>query len=181
MERYTLAVLVDNAAGVLSQVSRLFSRKGFNIESLAVGVTENDAVSRMTIEIVVDSVDQVELICNQLRKLIPVHSVKVLERAHSMRRELALIKVKAETSEARSELIQLGSIFRASIIDVAPSSLTFAIIGEDDKVEAIKSLVESHGILEMARTGVIALERGGFTLDEDTKEKGEFDYGKNVQ
>ena len=181
MERYTLAVLVDNASGVLSQVSRLFSRKGFNIESLAVGVTEDETVSRMTIEIMVDSADQVELICNQLRKLIPVHSVKVLPPARSMRRELALIKVKAETSEARSELIQLGSIFRAAIIDVAPASLTFAVIGEDDKVEAIKNLVESHGILEMARTGVIALERGGFTLDEDTKEKGEFDYGKNVQ
>ena len=181
MERYTLAVLVDNAAGVLSQVSRLFSRKGFNIESLAVGVTEDESVSRMTIEIVVDSEDQVELICNQLRKLIPVHSVKVLSPARSMRRELALIKVRAETSEARNELIQLSNIFRASIIDVAPASLTIAVIGEDDKTDAIKNLVEPHGILEMARTGVIALERGGFTLDEDTKEKGEFDYGKNVR
>lgn len=181
MERYTLAVLVDNASGVLSQVSRLFSRKGFNIESLAVGVTENEAVSRMTIEIMADSKDQVELICNQLRKLIPVHSVKVLSPVRSMRRELALIKVRAGSSEARSELIQLSSIFRASIIDVAAASLTIAVIGEDDKIDAIQKLVESHGILEMARTGVIALERGGFTLDEDTKEKGEFDYGKNVQ
>ena len=98
-----------------------------------------------------------------------------------MRRELAMIKVRAETSEARNELIQLSNIFRASIIDVAPTSLTIAIIGEDDKTDAIKNLFESHGILEMARTGVIALERGAFTLDEDTKEKGEFDYGKNVR
>jgi len=181
MERYTLAVLVDNASGVLSQVSRLFSRKGFNIESLAVGTTEHEDVSRMTIEILAESEDQVELICNQLRKLIPVHSVKVLSPAHSMRRELAMIKVRAETSEARSELIQLSNIFRASIIDVAPSSLTIAIIGEDDKTDAIRNLVEPHGILEMTRTGIIALERGALTLDEDTKEKGEFDYGKNFQ
>lgn len=181
MERFTLAVLVDNAAGVLSQVSRLFSRKGFNIESLAVGTTEDESISRMTIEIVVESADQVELICNQLRKLIPVHSVKVLSPARSMRRELAMIKVRAETSEARNELIQLSNIFRASIIDVAPTSLTVAIIGEDDKTDAIKNLFAPHGILEMARTGVIALERGTLTLDEETKEKEEFDYGKNVR
>ena len=181
MERYTLAVLVDNASGVLSQVSRLFSRKGFNIESLAVGTTEDERISRMTIEIVVNGEEQAELVCNQLRKLIPVHSVKVLSPARSMRRELAMIKVRAETSEARNELIQLSNIFRASIIDVAPTSLTIAIIGEDDKTDAIKNLFEPHGILEMARTGVIALERGAFTLDEDTKEKGEFDYGKNVR
>ena len=181
MNRYTLAVLVDNAAGVLSLVSRLFSRKGFNIESLAVGTTENPDISRMTIEILAEGDDQVELICNQLRKLIPVHSVKVLAPNRSIRRELALIKVRAETSEARSELIQLASIFRASIIDVAASSLTIAVIGEDDKTDAIKSLVEKHGILELARTGVIALERGAFTLDEETKERDEFDYGKNVR
>ena len=180
MERYTRAVLVDNASGVLSQVSRLFSRKGFNIDSLAVGTTEDERVSRMTIEITVDGEEQAELICNQLRKLIPVHSVKVLSPTHSMRRELALIKVRAETSEERNEIIQLSNIFRASIIDVAPTSLTIAVIGEDDKTDAIKNLVEPHGILEMARTGVIALERGAFTLDEDTKEKGEFDYGKTL-
>ena len=180
-QRYTLAVLVDNASGVLSQVSRLFSRKGYNIESLAVGTTEDLSVSRMTIEILAEDEDHVELICNQLRKLIPVHSVKVLERNHSLRRELALIKVRAETSAARAELIQLSNIFRASIIDVAPASLTIAVIGEDDKTDAIKNLVEPYGILELARTGVIAMERGAFTLGEETKEKGEFDYGKNVR
>lgn len=180
-KRYTLAVLVDNTAGVLSQVSRLFSRKGFNIESLAVGTTEDENISRMTIEIRVEGEDQVELICNQLRKLIPVHSVKVLSPERSLRRELALIKVRAETSEVRSELIQLSSIFRASIIDVSPVSLTIAVIGEDDKTDAIRNLVERHGILELTRTGVIALERGGLTLADDTKEKDEFDYGKNVR
>ena len=177
-QRYTLAVLVDNEAGVLSQVSRLFSRKGYNIESLAVGTTDDPLVSRMTIEILAEDDDRVELICNQVRKMIPVHSVKVLAQNRSIRRELTLIKVHAESSDARAELIQLTNIFRASIIDVAPTSLTIAVIGEDDKTDAICSLVEKHGILELARTGVIALERGAYTLNDETKEKGEFDYGK---
>ena len=178
--RYTLAVLVDNEAGVLSQVSRLFSRKGYNIESLAVGTTDNPAVSRITIEVLAENDAQVLLLCNQLRKLFPVHSVKLLDGEHSIRRELVLIKVKAETSEARNELMQVVNIFRASIIDVAPSSLTIAVIGQEEKTEAIQNLVEKHGILELVRTGVVALERGAFTIDEDTKVKGEFNYGKNV-
>ena len=178
--RYTLAVLVDNESGVLSQVSRLFSRKGYNIESLAVGTTDNPAVSRITIEVLAENERQVLLLCNQLRKLFPVHSVKLLDSEHSIRRELVLLKVKAETGEARSEIMQVANIFRASIIDVAPASLTIAVIGQEEKTEAIQNLVEKHGILELVRTGVVALERGAFTIDEDTKVKGEFNYGKNV-
>ncbi len=178
--RYTLAVLVDNEAGVLSQVSRLFSRKGYNIESLAVGTTDNPAVSRITIEVMAEGDAQVLLLSNQLRKLFPVHSVKLLDSGHSIRRELVLIKVKADTSEARNEIIQVANVFRASIIDVAPSSLTIAVIGQEEKTEAIQNLIEKHGILELVRTGVVALERGAFTIDEDTKVKGEFNYGKNV-
>lgn len=178
--RYTLAVLVDNESGVLSQVSRLFSRKGYNIESLAVGTTDNPAVSRITIEVLAETEQQVLLLCNQLRKLFPVHSVKLLDGEHSIRRELVLLKVRAETAEARSEIMQVANIFRASIIDVAPASLTIAVIGEEQKTEAIRNLVEKHGILELVRTGVVALERGAFTIDEDTKVKGEFNYGKNV-
>ena len=116
LKRYTLAVLVDNAAGVLSQVSRLFSRKGYNIESLAVGPIEDPTISRITIEILAHDEGQIELICNQLRKLLPVHSVKLLEGSHAIRRELTLIKVRAETAEERSAVIQISSIFRASII-----------------------------------------------------------------
>lgn len=178
--RYTLAVLVDNESGVLSQVSRLFSRKGYNIESLAVGTTDNPAVSRITIEVLAETEQQVLLLCNQLRKLFPVHSVKLLDGEHAIRRELVLLKVRAETAEARSEIMQVANIFRASIIDVAPASLTIAVIGEEQKTEAIRNLVEKHGILELVRTGVVALERGAFTIDEDTKVKGEFNYGKNV-
>lgn len=181
LKRYTLAVMVDNKAGVLSQVSRLFSRKGYNIESLAVGTVENPEVSRMTIEILAENDQQVNLICDQVRKMFPVHSVKLLKTEQSIRRELVLIKVRAENSEQRNEIIQIVSIFRASIIDVAPSSLTIAIIGEEGKTEAIMNLVEKNGILEMVRTGVVALERGAYTLNEETKVRGEFNYGKNVR
>ena len=180
-KRYTLAVMVDNKAGVLSQVSRLFSRKGYNIESLAVGAIEDPEVSRITIEILAENDQQVNLICNQVRKMFPVHSVKVLPSEKSIRRELVLIKVRAENPEQRNEIIQIASIFRASIIDVAPASLTIAVIGEEEKTDAIMNLVEKNGILEMVRTGVIALERGAFTLNEDTKVRGEFNYGKNVR
>ncbi|MBQ6472596.1 MAG: acetolactate synthase small subunit [Victivallales bacterium] len=176
---HTLAVLVDNASGVLSQVTRLFSRKGCNIESLAVGATDDPAVSRITIEIKTDDA-RAKLLCNQLRKLIPVHSVKHLEVDNEIRRELVLIKVRADTSAQRNEIIQIANIFRASIIDVSLGSLTLAVIGTENKTDAIQKLVSEFGILELVRTGMVALERGLHTINEETKEKGEFDYGKNV-
>ena len=177
--RHTLAVLVDNEAGVLSRVARLFSGKGYNIESLAVGTTYDPAVSRITIEVLGDE-RQVALLCNQLRKLICVHSVKRLQSEHSIRRELVLIKVSAPTSDVRNEVIQIANIFRSSIIDVSTGSITVALIGEESKSEAIQKLLSEFGILELVRTGVVALERGLDTIDAQTKEKGEFDYGKNV-
>ncbi len=179
LKRRTLAVLVDNESGVLSRVARLFSGKGYNIESLAVGTTDDPKVSRITIEVVTTD-KQARLICDQLRKLFPVHSVKMLESSHSIRRELVLIKVLAEDSEKRNEIIQIANIFRASIIDVSVSSLTLAVIGDENKAEGISRLLRGFGILELVRTGMIALERGQYTIDEDTKEKGEFNYGKNV-
>ena len=179
LPRHTLAVLVDNESGVLSRVARLFSGKGYNIESLAVGTTADPAVSRITIE-VVTSEKQVLLLCNQLRKLICVHSVKILDPEHAIRRELVLIKVSAPTHEIRNEVVQIANIFRSSIIDVSTGSLTIAMIGDESKAQAIQNLLREFGILELVRTGVIALERGQYTIDEQTKEKGEFDYGKNV-
>ncbi len=178
-KRHTLAVLVDNESGVLSRVTRLFSGKGYNIESLAVGTTDDPAVSRITIEVIADD-KQLRLLANQLRKLICVQSVKVLAPAHSIRRELMLIKVLAADSQKRNEIIQIANIFRASFIDVSTSSLTLALIGDESKAEAIQNLLTEFGILELARTGMVALERGQYTIDEQTKEKGEFDYGKNV-
>lgn len=175
----TLSVLVDNESGVLSQISRLFSRKGFNIESLAVGVTDDPKVSRMTIEVMTNE-NHTNLICNQLSKMVPVHSVKLLEPSHSIRRELILYKVRAKNSEDKNEIIQIANIFRGSIIDVSKETLTVSLIGDEKKTDAVQELLADFGIVEMVRTGIIALERGKYTIDEDTKEKGEFNYGKNV-
>ena len=180
-KRYTLAIMVDNESGVLSRVASLFSRKGYNIESIAAGTLETPDVTRITIEVLADDDNQIHLLCNQVSKRFPVHSVKLLNNSQSIRRELVLIKVKTENSEERNEIIQISNIFRASIVDVATNSLTIAIIGEEEKTEAIINLLQKHGILEMGRTGILALERGAFTLDEDTKVRGEFDYGKNVR
>ena len=177
--RRSLSVLVDNEAGVLSQVSRLFSRKGYNIESLAVGTTDDPAISRITIEVLADD-KHIDLLCNQLRKLLPVHSVKLLNPDRSLRRELILLKVAADTSEVCNRVIQVANIFRASVIDVSPTTLTLAMIGEERKADAIVGLVKEFGILELVRTGMVALERGTDTIYDATKEKGEFDYGKNV-
>ena len=149
--RRTLSVLVENAAGVLSQVSRLFSRKGYNIESLAVGTTDAPAV----------------------------YSVQELLPERSIRRELVMFKVRAETPDIRNEIIQIANIFRASIIDVSLKSLTLALIGDETKADAMQKLLEAFGILELVRTGMVALERGAYTIGDETKEQTEFNLGKN--
>ncbi len=177
--RQSLSVLVDNEAGVLSLVTRMFSRKGYNIESLAVGTTDDPAVSRITIEILADE-DHTKLLCNQLRKLLAVHSVKLLNPGKSLRRELILLKVQTPDSEACNRVIQIVNIFRASVVDLSPTTMTIAMIGEESKAEALEALVKEFGILELVRTGMVALERGTDTIYEATKEKGEFDYGKHV-
>ena len=179
MKLRTLSVLVDNEAGVLSQISRLFSRKGFNVESLAVGATDHPEISRMTIEVMANE-NQTNLMCNQLAKMVPVHSVKLLVPSHSIRRELVLYKVRAKNSEDKNEIIQIANIFRGSIIDVSKDTLTLSVIGDEKKTDAVQELLEGFGIVELVRTGMIALERGKYTIDEDTKEKGEFNYGKDV-
>ena len=176
--RHTLSVLVENAAGVLSQVSRLFSRKGYNIESLAVGTTDDPTVSRITIEVLADNMST-EQIMNQLRKLFSVYSVQELLPERSIRRELVMFKVKAETHDIRNEVIQIANIFRASIIDVSLKSLTLALIGDETKAEAMQKLLETFGILELVRTGMVALERGAYTISDENKEQAEFNLGKN--
>ncbi len=179
--RHTLSVLVENTPGVLSQVSRLFSRKGYNIESLAVGTTDDSEVSRITIEVKCDDL-MVEQITNQLRKLFCVYSVRLLPPNSSTRRELVLIKVKAEGRDVRNEVIQIANIFRATIIDVSSKSLTLAVIGQESKDDALEKLLCEFGILELVRTGMVALERGEATINDndDNKETDEFDLGKNV-
>ena len=177
--RHTLSVLVENTAGVLSQVSRLFSRKGYNIESLAVGATDDPCVSRITIEVMGDDAATAQIM-NQLRKQFCVYSVQELHPDRSIRRELVMFKVKAETSDVRNEVIQIANIFRASIIDVSVQSLTLALIGDENKAEAMQKLLETFGILELVRTGMVALERGAYTISDERKETTEFNIGKNI-
>ncbi len=179
VSRRTLSVLVENTAGVLSQVSRLFSRKGYNIESLAVGTTNDPQISRITIEVMGDDAATAQIM-NQLRKQFCVYSVQELQPDRSIRRELVMFKVKAETSEVRNEVIQIANIFRASIIDVSVQTLTLALIGDESKAEAMQKLLEAFGILELVRTGMVALERGAYTISDARKETTEFNLGKNI-
>jgi acetolactate synthase-1/3 small subunit len=169
MGKHTLSVLVENHAGVLSRVAGLFSRRGFNIDSLAVGVTENPDVSRMTI--VVDGDEYiVEQVSKQLNKLIDVIKIKQLEKHDSVSRELALIKVAANT-ETRSEIMQLVEIFRAKIIDVSKNTLTIEISGATDKVAALEGMLKQFGIKEIVRTGTIAIERGNKVIKVNNNEE----------
>ena len=178
VRRQTLALLVDNEPGVLSQIARLFSRKGYNIEAFAAGGTENPGVTRITIDVLADG-PHTELLCNQLRKLYPVHSVKWLNAENSLYRELMLIKVRADGGEKRNDVIQLANIFRAQIIDVSLETLTLALTGDSEKLKAIENILKEFEILEIARTGVVAIERGKATINDESKERGEFNYGKN--
>jgi acetolactate synthase-1/3 small subunit len=155
--KHILAVLVENNPGVLSKVSGLFSRRGFNIDSLAVGVTEDSNISRMTI--VVDGDDYIiEQVTKQLNKLIEV--IKVADIGEdSLTRELALIKVKA-TPSTRNEIAEIVNIFRAKIVDINRDSVTIEITGDSKKLWALVDMVKDFGIEEMVTTGTIAMDRG---------------------
>jgi acetolactate synthase-1/3 small subunit len=158
MTKHILSVLVENHAGVLSRVAGLFSRRGFNIDSLAVGVTENPEISRMTI--VVDGDEYIiEQVSKQLNKLIDVIKIKLLDKSDSVSRELALIKVNA-TAATRSEIVQVVEIFRAKIVDVSKTTLTVEISGDADKAAALEDMLGQFGIKEIVRTGTISIERG---------------------
>ncbi len=177
--RRTLSVLVDNKPGVLSQVARLFTRSGYNIESFSAGTTIDVDQTRLTIEVIADD-NHTDLMVAQLNKMVPVHSVKLLTAEHTIRRELVLFKVHAASSDVRNEIIQIANIFRGSVIDVSRETLTISVIGDEKKIDAVRDILEGFGIIELARTGMIALERGKYTIHDETKEKGEFNYGKNV-
>ncbi|KKG77225.1 acetolactate synthase [Methanosarcina mazei] len=156
--KHTLAVLVENKSGVLSRVASLFSRRGYNIDSLAVGVTEDPDISRITI--VVHGDDHVlEQVTKQLNKLIDVIKVSDIGSDDAVERELALIKVSADV-DTRSEIMQIANIFRAKIVDVAPKSMTVEVTGDENKIQAIEKLLRQFGIKEMVRTGKIAMVRG---------------------
>ena len=176
---YTLSILVQDIPGVLSQVARLFSRKGYNIESIVSGESGDPGVTRITIVLLGDEL-MISQIAAQCRKLIPVMVVKILDEETSIQREFAMIKVKAVDRNARDEVIQLANIFRAKVIDVSRESLTLGIFGSNSKITALIGMLTDFGILEIAKTGTIAIERGKNTIYDDNKLKEEYDYGKHV-
>ena len=157
-----LSVLVQNHPGVLVRVSGLFSSRGYNIESLAVGETEDPEVSRITLVVSGDE-SVLDQLIKQLSKLIEVIKVRDLKPEGSIKRELALVKVSAEQKQ-RQEIFELVNVFRAKIVDVTPTSMVLEVTGDYQKVEAIIDLVRPFGILELVRTGSVAITRGPETI-----------------
>lgn len=158
MARYVLSVLVRNSSGVLTRVSGLFSRRGFNIDSLTVGRTENSEISRMTIALN-GGLEELEQFTKQLNKLEDVLRVLSLKPENSVYRELVLIKVKAD-AEQRASINEIVKIFRSKIVDIWPETLTIELTGDESKINAHIKLLEEYEIKELVRTGVCALERG---------------------
>ena len=157
-QKYMLSILVNNNSGVLRRVSSLFSRRNYNIESLSVGETENELISRIT---VVTSGDEyiIEQIKSQVEKLEEVLKVEILNNISSVYRELLLVKVKTD-SDNRAEILEISNIFRARTIDVSLTSLTLEITGDAKKVSGFLSLLSNYNILEIVRTGTVAITRG---------------------
>ncbi len=163
--KHTLAVLVENKPGVLARVAGLFSRRGYNIDSLAVGITDNENLSRMTI--VVEGDEHVlEQVTKQLNKLIEVIKVSDLQPEESVERELALIKVNVDP-EKRAEIMMITDIFRARIVDVSTRTMIIEVTGDEDKINALTTLLRQYGIKEMARTGKIAMIRGSKVIKRE--------------
>ena len=155
---HTLSVLVENSPGVLARVASLFSRRGYNIDSLAVGPTENEHISRMTIVIAVEehALDQV---IAQLDKLGNVISIDRLDPVTSVQRELLLVKV-ATTTDTRSQILETVQLFRAKVVDVASDAVTIEATGNAEKIEALLRVLEPYGIKELVQSGLVAMERG---------------------
>jgi acetolactate synthase-1/3 small subunit len=163
MKAHTLSVLVENRPGVLSRVSGLFTRRGFNIESLAVGTCEEPDMSRMTIVVVGDDA-QVEQVIKQLNKLIDVVKVSDITEMETVDRELALIKVSAEAGSTRAEVMQIADIFRAQIVDVGAKTVVLEVTGGSTKIDALEGLLMQYGVKELVRTGKISVLRGSKTV-----------------
>jgi len=164
MARHTLSVLVENKPGVLARISGMFSRRGFNIHSLAVGPTEHDEVSRMTIVVNVET-KPLEQVVKQLNKLINVLKIVELEKEFAVERELMLIKVKADSS-TRAGIVEIADIFRSKIVDVSANALTIEATGSPDKLMALTDLLHQYGVRELVRTGLVALGRGDKAITE---------------
>jgi acetolactate synthase I/III small subunit len=158
-DQHTITLLVENKPGVLARCVGLFARRGYNIESLAVSITDDPTLSRMTVVVSGDetTLDQIE---KQLDKLVDVIHVVDYTKVPSLHRELAFLKVKAEDVNQRAEIKQYAEIFRGQIVDVSEQSLTIEVTGDTDKIDALERLLDPYGILEMVRTGQITIARG---------------------
>jgi acetolactate synthase-1/3 small subunit len=166
MSRHTLSVLVENKPAVLVRIAGLFSRRGFNIDSLAVGPTEHQEISRMTIVVNCDE-HPLEQVTKQLNKLVNVLKIVELEQEQAVQRELLLIKVRADT-ESRSKVLETVQLFRAKVVDVALDAVTVEATGNRDKLDALIRVLEPFGIKELVQSGMVAVGRGGRSITDRT-------------
>ena len=169
---HNLSILVENQSGVLLRVANLFSRRGYNIESLAAGGTQDPEITRITVSVYCDEVQVVQLV-KQLHKLPVVLRVKKLADGSHFSRELVFIKV-ASDAKTRTGILQIVDIFRGHVVDVSQGTLTIEISGSSDKISALNELLEPYGVVEMVRTGLIAIERGNRILSLDSKPESDF-------
>jgi len=159
LQKYLLAVLVNNTPGVLTHVSGLISRRAFNIESISAGYTEDENVTRINIVVSVESENELDQVVSQLSKLIDVIKIVNLSKAPSIERELVMIKVRA-TKEERMDLVNIVNVFRANIVDITPENVVIELTGTNRKIDAICEVLSEYDIVEIARTGAIGLSRG---------------------
>ncbi|MGB7982626.1 MAG: acetolactate synthase small subunit [Candidatus Nanopelagicales bacterium] len=164
MSRHTLSVLVQDQPGVLARIAGLFSRRGFNIESLAVGATETPEVSRITLVVSVEG-RALEQVTKQLNKLINVLKIVELEPSVSVQREFMLVKVRADAT-TRSHVLETAQLFRANVVDVSPDAVTIEVTGSQDKLDAFLRVLAPFGIRELVKSGVVALGRGSKSMTE---------------
>ncbi|GJF33218.1 acetolactate synthase small subunit [Kitasatospora sp. NE20-6] len=164
MSKHTLSVLVENKPGVLARIASLFSRRGFNIDSLAVGPTEHPDISRMTIVVNVEDLP-LEQVTKQLNKLVNVIKIVELDQAQAVQRELVLVKVRAD-AESRSQIVEIVQLFRAKTVDVSPDAVTIEATGSSDKLEAMLRMLEPYGIKELVQSGLVAIGRGARSITD---------------
>ena len=164
MSKHTLSVLVENKPGVLARIAGLFSRRGFNIDSLAVGPTEHPQTSRMTVVIDVEALP-LEQVTKQLNKLVEVLKVVELDPAASVQREIMLIKVRADL-QTRTHILESVNLFRAKVVDVSPDAVTIEATGNSDKLEALLRVLEPFGVKELVHSGMVAIGRGSRSISD---------------
>ncbi|MFC6595787.1 acetolactate synthase small subunit [Kitasatospora paranensis] len=164
MSKHTLSVLVENKPGVLARIASLFSRRGFNIDSLAVGPTEHPDISRMTIVVNVEDLP-LEQVTKQLNKLVNVIKIVELDQAQAVQRELVLVKVRAD-ADSRSQIVEIVQLFRAKTVDVSPDAVTIEATGSSDKLEAMLRMLEPYGIKELVQSGLVAIGRGARSITD---------------